>query len=137
MVGRRRAAGGLETEVLAALWAAERPLTTAEVVVALGDCLAYNTVQTILTRLHAKGAVRREPAGRAHAYSPLLDEAGLAAQRMRAMLDKGGDHTAVLSSFIGTLTPEQESTLAELLRQSPAAGEQRPRRPQEPSGSGR
>lgn len=124
MVDKRRAAGGLESEVLATLWAAEHPLTTAEVVAALGDELAYTTVQTILTRLHGKGAVRREPAGRAHAYAPVLDDAGLAAQRMRAVLDKGGDHAAVLSRFVGTLTPEQESTLAELLR--------RPRTPPHP-----
>jgi predicted transcriptional regulator len=122
MVHKRRAAGGLESEVLATLWAAERPLTTAEVVAALGDGLAYTTVQTILTRLHGKGAVRRELAGRAHAYAPVLDDAGLAAQRMHAMLDKGGDAAAVLTRFVGTLTPEQESTLADLLR--------RPRRPQ-------
>ena len=120
MVDKRRAAGGLESEVLATLWAAEHPLTTSEVVAALGDGLAYTTVQTILTRLHAKGAVRREPAGRAHAYAPVLDDAGLAAQRMHAMLDKGGDDAAVLTRFIGTLSPEQESTLTELLRRPEA-----------------
>lgn len=117
-MARRRAAGGLESEVLATLWAAEQPLTPGEVVQALGNDLAYNTVQTILTRLHAKGAVRREPAGRAHAYSPVLDEAGLAAQRMRAVLDRGGDHAAVLSRFVGTLTPAEEAMLAELLNRS-------------------
>jgi predicted transcriptional regulator len=127
MVDKRRAAGGLESEVLATLWAAEHPLTTAEVVAALGDGLAYTTVQTILTRLHGKGAVRREPAGRAHAYAPVLDDAGLAAQRMRAMLEKGGDQAAVLSRFVGTLTPEQESTLAELLR-NPGTPRHRQRR---------
>lgn len=120
-MAKRRAAGGLESEVLAALWAAEQPLTTADVVEALGGGLAYNTVQTILTRLHGKGAVRREAVGRAHAYSPVLDEAGLAAQRMRALLDKGGDRAAVLTHFVGTLTPAEEATLTELLNQ-PRAG---------------
>lgn len=111
----RRAAGGLETEVLAALWAAGAPLTAGEVVDALGGDLAYNTVQTILTRLHQKGAVDREVVGRAHAYTPLLDEAGLAARRMRAMLDRSGDHSAVLSRFVGTLSEDEESTLSRLL----------------------
>ena len=82
---------------------------------ALGGGLAYNTVQTILTRLHAKGAVRRELNGRAHTYTPVLDDAGLAAHRMQAMLDKGGDHAAVLARFLRTLTPEDEATLAALL----------------------
>jgi predicted transcriptional regulator len=114
-VGKRRAAGSLESEVLAALWAADKPLTTGDVADVLGGDLAYNTVQTILTRLHAKGAVDRQQAGRAHAYSPVLDEAGLAASRMRTMLDRGGDHAAVLARFLGTLSPQEEATLAELI----------------------
>lgn len=114
-MGLRRANGSLESEVLAALWAADRPLTTGEVVDAVGGGLAYTTVQTILTRLHAKGAVERQQAGRAHAYTPVLDDAGLAAHRMRALLDKGGDRAAVLSRFLGTLSAEDEATLAQLL----------------------
>ena len=67
--------------------------------------------------------MHREPAGRAHAYTPVLDEAGLAAKRMRAMLDRGGDHAAVLSHFIGTLSPDEEATLAQLLnRQQDSTG---------------
>ena|SRR5664279_1569388 len=114
-VPRRRAAGDLESEILAALWAAEAPVTVAEVVDVLGGELAHNTVLTILTRLHAKGAVAREPAGRGHRYSPVLDEAGITAQRMRALLDKEADHSAVLRRVVGTLTPAEEATLAELL----------------------
>ena len=114
-MAHRRAKGSLESEVLAALWAADSPLTAADVVDAIGGGLAYNTVQTILTRLHAKGAVRRELTGRAHAYTPVLDDAGLAASRMQAVLDKGGDHAAVLARFLRTLTAEDEATLAALL----------------------
>jgi predicted transcriptional regulator len=121
-VSKRRESGGLESEVLATLWAADKPLTTGDVVDALGGDLAYNTVQTILTRLRGKGAVHREQAGRAHAYTPVLDEAGLAANRMRAMLDRGGDHAAVLTRFLGTLTPDEEATLAQLLNRQQAAG---------------
>jgi predicted transcriptional regulator len=94
----------------------------AEVVEAVGGDLAYTTVQTILTRLHSKAAVHREQAGRGHAYTPVLDEAGLAANRMRAMLDHGGDHAAVLSRFLGTLSAQEESTLAELLSRQHAHG---------------
>jgi predicted transcriptional regulator len=118
----RRAKGSLESEVLAALWTAERPLTVGAVVEMLGDHLAYTTVQTILTRLHGKGAVCRELAGRAHVYTPVLDDAGLAASRMQAMLDKGGDHAAVLARFLRTLTAEDEATLAELLNRARADG---------------
>jgi predicted transcriptional regulator len=114
-VAVRRAKGGLESEVLAALWAAEAPLTPGEVVDAIGADLAYTTVQTILVRLHAKGAVAREQVGRAYAYTPVLDDAGLAADRMQALLDKGGDHVAVLQRFVHTLSLEDETALAELL----------------------
>lgn len=91
-------------------------MTPGDVALALDADLAYTTVQTILTRLHAKGAVARKRSGRAHAYSPVLDEAGLAATRMHAMLDRGGDHAAVLSRFVSTLTAQEEDTLARLLQ---------------------
>jgi predicted transcriptional regulator len=104
------------------LWAAVKPLTAGDVVEALGDELAYTTVQTILARLHGKGAVHREQVGRAHAYTPVLDEAGLAANRMRAMLDRGGDHAAVLTRFLGTLTADEEATLAHLINLHQAGG---------------
>ncbi len=111
----RRAKGSLESEVLAALWAADGPLTPAEVASAIDGDLAYTTVQTILVRLHAKGAVAREQVGRAFTYTPVLDDAGLTADRMQALLDKGGDRVAVLSRFVGTLSSEDETALAELL----------------------
>jgi predicted transcriptional regulator len=111
----RRAKGSLESEVLAALWAADQPLTPAQVAEALDGELAYTTVQTTLTRLHAKGAVSREPSGRAHAYSPVLDDAGLAAHRMQQVLEGGGDRAAVLSRFLGALSPQDEATLAHLI----------------------
>src|SRR4051812_49926529 len=65
--GRRR--GALEQEVLVCLGAAGRPLTVAEVLTELGGDLAYTTVLTALSRLHAKGALSREPAGRGYAYA--------------------------------------------------------------------
>lgn len=114
----RRGAGDLESEVLAALWSAGRPLTASEVVEAVDADLAHNTVQTILARLYAKGAVTREQAGRAHAYTPVLDDAGRLAHRMRAMLDAGADQAAVLTHFIDTLSPDEETVLTRVLARS-------------------
>jgi predicted transcriptional regulator len=91
-------------------------MTAGAVVDALGGSLAYNTVQTVLSRLHAKGAVRRGQTGRAHVYTPVLDEAGLAASRMRAVLDRGDDRAAVLARFVDTLSPDEEAALLELIR---------------------
>ena len=113
---KRRQRGALESEVLAALWAARRPLTAGEVAVQLDGSLAYTTVQTILTRLLAKGAVQREQAGRAHAYSAVLDGSGIAATKMRAQLDASDDRESVLSRFLQDLSPEDEATLSSLLK---------------------
>jgi predicted transcriptional regulator len=118
----RRAKGGLESEVLAALWAADGPLTPGDVMQAVDDDLAYTTVQTILVRLHAKGAVIREQVGRAFAYTPVLDDAGLTADRMQALLDRGADHVAVLQQFVRTLSREDETALAELLARQQGQG---------------
>jgi predicted transcriptional regulator len=113
--GKRRGLGTLESEVLAALWAAERPLTVSEVVAVIGSDLAPNTVHTTLVRLHGKGAVERRLVGRAHEYSAVMDKADLVARKMRGILDQGSDSRSVLRSFVDKLTPEEESTLSEIL----------------------
>lgn len=100
------------------LWAAPKALVPAEVQQALGGRLAYNTVATILSRLYAKGAVTREQSGRAHAYLPVLDEAGLAARRMQATLEAGGDRAAVLRRFVADLRAEDETLLTRALREA-------------------
>ena len=112
----RRPAGALEAEILATLWAAEQPLTPAEVRRELGSNLAYTTVMTALSRLHEKGVVDRERVGRAYAYSPMLDRAGIAAERMRGLLESGEDREAVLAQFVGALSDEDGRVLAALLR---------------------
>jgi predicted transcriptional regulator len=117
----RRPSGALESEVLAALWAAEGPMTPAQVQESLGADLAYTTVMTILTRLYEKGAVTRERAGRAYAYAAVLDQAGIAAAQMRALLDRGEDRAKVLARFVDGLTGDDERALAELVRRN--AGE--------------
>jgi predicted transcriptional regulator len=63
-----RARGTLEREVLLCLAAAAHPLTAAEVQSEIGG-LAYTTVMTTLSRLHAKGALERELQGRAYEYT--------------------------------------------------------------------
>ncbi|MCX4759919.1 BlaI/MecI/CopY family transcriptional regulator [Streptomyces sp. NBC_01275] len=117
----RRPAGGLEATVLAALWAADAPLTPGAVQLALGDDLARTTVTTILTRLHAKGTVTRARAGRGYAYSPAQDAPGLTARRMHAELDKDEDRGTALARFVSDLSPEDERLLRALLDDGQAA----------------
>ncbi|MFE9023514.1 BlaI/MecI/CopY family transcriptional regulator [Streptomyces sp. NPDC007808] len=120
--GRRRQ-GELEVLVLSALREADGPATARWVRERLGGDLAHTTVITILTRLLAKGAVTRERAGRSFAWTPASDRAGLAAHRMRKVLDAESDRGAVLASFVTGLGPDDERLLRELLGQSPSEGE--------------
>ncbi|WP_030862734.1 BlaI/MecI/CopY family transcriptional regulator [Streptomyces sp. NRRL S-37] len=120
---RRRGQGELEGLVLAALREADGPATAGWVRERLGGGLAYTTVITILTRLLAKGAVTRERAGRSFVWTPASDQAGLAAHRMRRVLDAEGDREAVLASFVTGLGPDDERLLRELLGRSGDEGE--------------
>ena len=124
--GRRR--GALEQDVLGCLAAAGRPLTVAEVQAELDDGLAYTTVMTALSRLHAKGALTREPAGRGYAYSlpadPAAVGASVTARRMSRLLDSGGDRAGVLARFVANLSPEDEQVLADLLAGTQRRGDE-------------
>jgi predicted transcriptional regulator len=116
---RRRARGELESEVMAALWAADDPMTPADVQARLGDGLAYNTVQTILIRLLDKGLVLRRAAGRGrgHEYWPAQDAATSAAERMRAALAERPDRQAVLQQFAAGLDRADADALRALLKE--------------------
>ncbi|TQF03062.1 BlaI/MecI/CopY family transcriptional regulator [Kitasatospora acidiphila] len=120
----RRPSGELEAQVLAALWAADRPLTPQDVQLALGGDLARTTIATILARLHDKGTVERTRAGRAYAYTPTVqDPAGLAARRMRTELEREQDRSTVLARFVSDLSDDDERLLRELLGDGPANGQ--------------
>ncbi|MFF2506410.1 BlaI/MecI/CopY family transcriptional regulator [Streptomyces sp. NPDC058067] len=115
---RRRGQGELEAQVLAVLCEAPGPVTAAWVQERIGDGLAYTTVVTILTRLLAKGAVTRARDGRSFLWTPAADGAGLAALRMRKVLDGETDREAVLSRFVTALPPGDEQLLRDLFEQA-------------------
>jgi predicted transcriptional regulator len=115
---RRRGQGELEVLVLSALREADGPASAGWVQERLGGDLAYTTVITILTRLLAKGAVTRERAGRSFVWTPASDQAGLAAHKMRKVLDGQSDREAVLASFVTSLEPDDERLLRDLLEQA-------------------
>ncbi|MDQ0983031.1 BlaI/MecI/CopY family transcriptional regulator [Streptomyces sp. V2I9] len=115
---RRRGQGELEARVLSVLGGASEPVTAAWVLERLDADLSYSTVITILTRLHAKQAVSRTGRGRPVLWEPVANEAGLAALRMRRLLDKQSDRDAVLSSFVSVLSSHDEELLRSLLAES-------------------
>jgi predicted transcriptional regulator len=109
--------------VLATLWSARAALTAGQVQTRLDDALSYSTVVTILSRLHTKGTLGREQHGRAYAYRPVSDEPGLAARRMRQVLDAEDNRQQVLARFVSDLSDEDERVLRCLLgEQSGAPG---------------
>jgi predicted transcriptional regulator len=111
----RRGSGELEAEVLAALQRAGAALTPGEVKDLIGGDLAYTTVVTILSRLHAKGVLARHKAGRAYRYAPVCDQPGLAARRMARVLDEENDRAAVLARFVSSLSESDEDLLRRML----------------------
>ncbi|MCC9311579.1 BlaI/MecI/CopY family transcriptional regulator [Kitasatospora sp. RB6PN24] len=112
----QRESGALEAEVMTVLWQANAPMAAGQVHEAIGDAeLSYKTVLTVLARLHAKGQLERERAGRAHAYAPCQDAAAAAAEKMTAALTGIGDRTAVLQRFVDALDPDAEAALRALL----------------------
>jgi predicted transcriptional regulator len=119
----RRAAGELEAEVLQVLQAARSALPAGEVRERLGGRLAYTTVVTILSRLHAKGVLDRRKSGRAYLYVPVADEPGLAARRMARVLDGEPDREAVLARFVSGLSGSDEDMLRRMLGEPPSAGD--------------
>jgi predicted transcriptional regulator len=111
----RRAAGQLEAAVLDVLQHAGSALSPGEVRELVGGDLAYTTVVTILSRLHAKGLLDRHKAGRVFRYAPVTDQPGLAARRMARVLDEEADREAVLSRFVSALSDRDEALLRKML----------------------
>lgn len=112
----RRPNGALEAEVLAVLWDADGPATASQVLSQLPGDLAYTTIMTTLTRLHAKGVVTREAIGRAYGYRPVEGRAEMAAQRMADVLEGAGEQVDVLSRFVARLGPSEFDALKAAVR---------------------
>lgn len=101
--------------MLSILWSAGEPVTPADVQQRLEGDLAYTTVVTILSRLQEKGVATREKRGRSFVYRTVDDEPGLAARRMRKVLDSEPDRRSVLARFVSNLSKSDEKLLRRLL----------------------
>jgi predicted transcriptional regulator len=111
----RRGRGDLKQQVLTLLLGSDAAMTPAEVREAIDPDLAYTTVMTVLNRLAEQGLVARHRAGRAFAYSAVVDQAEVTARQMRRLLDSGTDRVAVLRRFLGVLDADDERALVDLL----------------------
>lgn len=63
----------------------------------------------------------RERRGRSFVWRPTADVAGLAALKMRRLLDGESDREAVLASFVTALPPDDEQALRALLEAAHAS----------------
>ncbi len=104
----KRPDGELEYEVLSVLWSAGEPLSPSAVNDRLRHGLAYTTVATVLSRLHRKRLVSREPEGRGYVYRALVDEAEFALSRIGEVLEHSSDRLLVLTKLFDRL-PEAEA----------------------------
>lgn len=114
-MGNKRPMGALEDEIMTYLWATEGSATPAEVHRAVAPDLAYTTVTTVLSRLVAKGQLKREPEGRGFAYRSSTTEAEHRAKLMRDALNDSKDRDGVLSSFVDSLNANDLEELRRLL----------------------
>ena len=115
-----RSRGSLEQEILACLGAADGPRSVQQVRDDVDPGLAYTTVMTTLSRLHAKKAVQREQSGgRAFRYSlpggADAARASITAHSMHRLLAAGEDRGGVLSKFVAELSPADEDILRRAL----------------------
>ncbi len=111
----KRPDGALEHDIMTVLWSAAGPLQPGEIKGRLANELAYTSVATVLRRLHDKGLVDRTEAGRAFVYEAIVDESELAARRIGDVLSSASDRTAVLASFIGSLSRRDTKALRKIL----------------------
>ncbi|MCB1043710.1 MAG: BlaI/MecI/CopY family transcriptional regulator [Acidobacteria bacterium] len=66
-----------------------------------GKAWAYNTVQTLLTRLVAKGAVCVSTKGRAHKYAASVTQHEFLNQQMQRLAqDAGAEHVPMVMAFV-------------------------------------
>jgi BlaI family transcriptional regulator, penicillinase repressor len=114
----------LELEIMQYVWelgeAAVREIVDA---IPASKRPAYTTVQTILTRLEEKGAVRRtRKIGNALLYEPVLTQKKMYQRLVDELLDLFGGSTEPLVSHLvdsGKLTLEDLKAAEERLKQAP------------------
>ena len=110
--------GPLETQVMQIVWTRGR-VTVQEAVDELhshGQKLAYTTVMTIMARLTAKKVVKRDKAGKAYSYRPVVSQSQFEnniARQLAQQLVRGFDHVAI-ARFVEEVEKVGPERLAEL-----------------------
>lgn len=109
-----------EYEVMKIIWK-RAPINTNEITQELARTTAWSpkTIQTLIRRLVAKGALSYEKQSRVFVYTPLIQEKEYIGQESRSFLKRfyHGDITAMLSAYIedDKLSESEIDTLRSLL----------------------
>ncbi|MBA3414485.1 MAG: BlaI/MecI/CopY family transcriptional regulator [Chloroflexia bacterium] len=113
--------GELEAPIMRQMWARETATVrqVLEALQATGRRVAYTTVMTVMGRLHAKGLLARDLAGKTHVYRAALNEEQLlrsaAARRVQELVVEFGD--VAIAQFLAEvdgLSPARRRQLEKL-----------------------
>lgn len=112
--------GTLELRVLDALWARDAAQSVRDLHGQF-EGVAYTTLMTTLDRLHRKGVLDREKAGRAFVYRPRFTREVLRSQLANEALhavfgERASELTPILSFFVETVSREDREALDALER---------------------
>ena len=110
--------GPLEQEVMKCVWQ-KKTCTARDIVERLSQDreIAYNTIQTIMTRLVAKGLLKRKLEGKTHVYKPAAKQKSvlfsLIAQTMSGFTGQFGEEALI--AFVDGLDDISEETRQKLI----------------------
>jgi predicted transcriptional regulator len=108
--------GALEQQVMDVLWD-HGASTIRQVIIHLGDNLAYTTIATVMTNLERKQLVRSEKQGRSVFYTALHTREVHAAQLMEQALSTSNDRVASIVHFMDSIDPHDAQRLRDYLAQ--------------------
>lgn len=110
--------GPLEQEVMTCVWE-KKDCTARDVLncLSLNKEIAYNTIQTIMSRLVGKGMLRRRLVGKTHKYNPIVSQKNtiqaLVSQAMRGLKGNFGDEALI--AFVDGLENISQETRKKLI----------------------
>ncbi|WP_188944958.1 BlaI/MecI/CopY family transcriptional regulator [Nakamurella endophytica] len=113
MSKRRAPPDELQAHVLLALWAADQPLTVADIAAHIGLDDHHHTVRAAPDRLQSQGAID-DVTGRSRTYRPRTAHVRTATQQLHTALHHTRSQLTVLNTdrcFAGTLTPDEPNAL--------------------------
>lgn len=123
-----RQLGSLEADVMARVWAGERPVLVRDVLEDLQQTrvIAYTTVMTVMDNLHKKGYLTRARDGRAYRYAAARTREEHTALVMEQVLAASGDSSATLMHFVQQIDADERAALSAIVAEATRQDRGRP-----------